>query len=90
MRSPFGDTVFTKVVQAIEQTLHIAGYTLAPATRLVDDLQLGRFGRIKLILYLEETFDTEIPDHAAECFDTIEDIANYMRRWSFETAQMVA
>jgi acyl carrier protein len=85
-----GGTIFGKVVLAVEQTLHIEGNTLSPATRLVDDLLLGRFDRIRLAMHLEETFDLEIPDDAIECFATVGDIALYLSRWSLGTPDVSA
>lgn len=87
MQSTSGDVIFKKVVLAVEQTLYIEGHALSTTTRLVDDLQLGRFGRVRLALYLEETFDVEISDDAVDCFETVGDIALYMSRWSLETAE---
>ncbi len=90
MRIGSGDAIFDKVVLSIEQTLYVEGQSLSPSTRLVDDLSLGRFGRIRLAMYLEETFDLEISDQAIERFDTVGDIALYMNRWSLESADQPA
>jgi acyl carrier protein len=76
-----GNAVFEKVVLAVEQTVYSTGTSLSPASRLADDLRLGRFGRIRLALYLEETFDVEIPDDVADRFDTVGDIVRYVSQW---------
>jgi acyl carrier protein len=78
-------SVFEKVVQAVEQTVYIAGKSVTPTSRLVDDLRLGRFARLKLALYLEETFEVEIPDEAVADFATVGDIVRYMSRWSLQS-----
>ena len=88
MHPTFRDAVFDKVVLAVEQTVYVAGRALAPDTRLVEDLKLGRFGRIRLALYLEETFDVEISDDAVAYFDTVGDVAQYMSRWTLQDADM--
>jgi acyl carrier protein len=85
MLSNTRDTVFEKVVQAVEQTVYIAGKSVTPTSRLVDDLRLGRFARLKLALYLEETFEVEIPDEAVAHFATVGDIVRYMSRWSLQS-----
>jgi acyl carrier protein len=90
MRFPSSDPIFDKVVMAVEQTLYLEGQTLSPETRLADDLSLGRFGRIRLAMYLEESFELEISDDAIECFDTVGDIALYMSRWSLGSADISA
>jgi acyl carrier protein len=79
-----GNVVFEKVVLAVEQTVYTTGASLSPASRLADDLRLGRFGRIRLALYLEETFDVEIPDEAVDRFDTVGDIVRYVSRWCLD------
>ena len=84
------DAVFDKVIIAVEQTLYVEGRSLSAETRLVDDLRLGKFGRIRLAIYLEETFDVEISDDAVECFDTVGDIARYMSRWTVGSADLGA
>ena len=81
------DVVFNKVLLAIRQTVYVEGRTLMPETRLVEDLKLGRFGRIRLALYLEENFDVEIADDAVERFVTIGDIVLHMGRWVLHTTE---
>jgi acyl carrier protein len=90
MRSRPDDTVFDKVVLAVQQTVYVDGHGLTPATRIAGDLGVGRFGRIKLALYLEETFDVEIPDEVVGRFDTVGDIVRYLSRWSHETGELSA
>lgn len=85
MQSVSGQAVPERVMQAVAQTVFLDQYVLTPATRIADDLGIGRFGRIRLALYLEESFDMEIPDEAVERFSTLADIIRYMRRWSGET-----
>ncbi len=84
------NAVFEKVVSAIEQTISVTGASLSPASRLTDDLRLGRFGRIRLALYLEEIFDVEIPDEAVDRFDTVGDIVSYVSRWCADTTDLTA
>jgi acyl carrier protein len=84
MQNSQGNAVFEKVVLAVEQTVHTTGASLSPASHLADDLRLGRFGRIRLALYLEETFDVEIPDEAVDRFDTVGDIVRYVSRWCLD------
>ena len=71
-----------RVMWAVAQTVLLDQHILTPATRIADDLGIGRFGRIRLALYLEESFDVEIPDEAVERFSTLADIISYMSRWS--------
>jgi acyl carrier protein len=82
MYARFNHAIFEKVVQAVEQIVHIERSRLTLGSRLADDLRLGWFGRIRLVLCLEEMFDAEVPDEALEQFDTVGDIVRYMSRWS--------
>jgi acyl carrier protein len=82
MRTKFDRAVFKKVMQAVEQTVHIERGRLTPESRLADDLRLRRFGRIRLALYLEEMFGVEVSNEEIERFDTVGDIVRYMSHWS--------
>jgi acyl carrier protein len=82
--------VFEKVLLAVEQTVIVERTGLSSASRLADDLQLGRFGRIRLALYLEETFDVELPDEDVLRFDTVGDIVRYMHRWRLDSSDTKA
>jgi acyl carrier protein len=82
MRFTSADSNLDKVVLAVEQTIYLDGRTVCSSTRLNDDLQLRRFDRIRLVMYLEETFDVELADDAVERFNTVGDIADYMNRRS--------
>jgi acyl carrier protein len=90
MESTAANTVFDKVILAVEQTVYLKGLSLTPTTRIANDLRIGKFGRLKLALYLEETFDVELPDEAVESFETVGDIIHYMSRWSHETTDVWA
>jgi acyl carrier protein len=69
------------VVLAIEQTTYIEEFGITWGTRLADDLHLGRLGRAKLALSLEEVFDIELPDEALKRFSTVGDIVDYLNRY---------
>jgi acyl carrier protein len=90
MASSSHNVVFSKVVSAVGQTVHIESERLTSASRLVDDLRLGRLGRLRLALRLEEMFDLELPDEAVERFQTVADIVRYMARWGLEDADVPA
>jgi acyl carrier protein len=89
MPSKMRDMVFDKVVTAVEQTVYVGGESVTPTSRLVDDLRVGRFARLKLALYLEETFEVEISDEAVAHFDTVGDIVRYMSRWSLASLDLL-
>jgi len=78
MQSAFNSSVFLRVTLAVKQVMRIDSAGLTQATRLVDDLAIGRFGRLKLAVCLEEIFDIELQDNAVEQFDTLGDIVTYL------------
>ena len=61
---------------------------LLPLPALLMISRLGRFARLKLALYLEETFEVEISDEAVADFDTVDDIVRYMSRWSLASLDL--
>ena len=79
------EAIFTKVALTVEQAVCVDRATLSPATRLVEDLQLGRFARLRLVVYLEESFRMELSDEAVAGFSTLEDIARHISRWWLQT-----
>ncbi len=78
MQSAFNSSVYVKVTLAIKQIMRVYSSGLTQATRLVDDLAIGRFGRLKLAVCLEELFDIELQDKTVEQFDTLGDIVTYL------------
>ncbi len=78
MQSAFNSSVYVKVTLAIKQIMRVDSSGLTQATRLVDDLAIGRFGRLKLAVCLEELFDIELQDKTVEQFDTLGDIVTYL------------
>lgn len=87
MRSAFDSSVLDKVTLAIEQTIHVNPADVTTGTRLVDDLALGKFGRMKLAIYLEEVFDLELPNEVIARFVTVADIVSYFSRHYFRDYQ---
>ncbi len=83
MQSAFNSSVFDKVALAVKQAVYIEVPGLSGATRLVDDLALGRLGRLKLAIRLEEVFNIEFQDDVVERFGTLGDIVTYLSRRYF-------
>jgi len=71
-------SVLQKILHVVEQTTYIGDKQLTLKTWLSRDLALGGFGRLKLAMYLEETFDVEISDETLERFVTVEDVVKFI------------
>ncbi len=87
MQAALDDFVFDKVVLAIERAICIGDRKVAPETRLVCDLTLRGFDRLKLAVYLEEIFDIELSDEVSEQFATVADIVRYVGRHYFQDVE---
>ena len=83
MRSGFDSSVLDKVALAIGRTTYVNEAEITIDTRLVDDLALGRFGRMRLAISLEEAFDLELSDEIVGRFVTVADIVSYFSRRYF-------
>ncbi len=78
MEAAVNNFVSRKVVSAVGKTVHLEASFISDGSRLADDLALGRFGRLKLAIYLEEIFDLELPDDVLAGFSTVADIVRYI------------
>ena len=93
MQAALNSSVLGKVVLAIEQSARLGERQITSATRLVEDLGLGRFDFLKLAIYLEEVFldevsDIELPDEALKRFVTVGDIVRYLSRRYFRDVEL--
>ncbi|MBV8397253.1 MAG: acyl carrier protein [Acetobacteraceae bacterium] len=88
METALTNFVFDRVRLAIEQTTYLGDLVLTWTTRLIDDLELGKFGMLKLALYLEEVFDIELSDELVSRFATIGDIVTHLSRHYFRDADV--
>ena len=80
MHAVFNNAVFLNVALAVQWATDTDLALISPTTRLVDDLALGRFGRLRLAICLEEVFDDELSDDVLNRFVTVGDIATYFGR----------
>ncbi len=71
-------SVLQKILHVVEQTTYIGDKQLTLKAWLSRDLALGGFGRLKLAMYLEETFDVEISYETLERFVTVEDVVKFI------------
>ena len=88
METALNESVLELVTCAIEQTTFAGDFVITGATRLAEDLALGRFGLIKLALYLEEIFDIELSDEALSRFAKVGDIVAHLSRNYFRDADI--
>jgi acyl carrier protein len=69
-----------KVKQIIVDQLGVEPADVTAASSFVDDLGADSLDRVELVMALEETFDIEIPDEAAEKIATVQDAVDYIQK----------
>ena len=83
MTSAFDGFVLNRVALAVGQVTHIDPATISNGTRLTEDLAMGRFGRLRLAICLEEVFDVELSNEVVARFVTVGDAVGYFSRRYF-------
>jgi acyl carrier protein len=71
-----------KVKQIISEQLGVEEAEVTPTASFVDDLGADSLDTVELVMALEENFDIEIPDDAAEKIRTVQDAIDYIDRHS--------
>lgn len=62
----------------IEELVLDEDIEITEKTSLMDDLEADSLDAVEIIMALEDEFDLEIPDEAAEDFNNIGDIVKYI------------
>jgi acyl carrier protein len=71
-----------KVKQIISEQLGVEEAEVTPSASFVDDLGADSLDTVELVMALEEHFDIEIPDDAAEKIRTVQDAIDYIDKHS--------
>ena len=69
-----------KVKQIISEQLGVEEAEVTPGASFVDDLGADSLDTVELVMALEESFDLEIPDEAAEKIRTVQDAIDYIEK----------
>jgi len=71
--------IFEKVKTIIIEQLAVEDKSkVIPQASFVDDLGADSLDTVELVMALEEEFDIEIPDEAAEKIKTVQDTVDYI------------
>ncbi len=70
----------SKIIDIIANQLGVDKDMVTPGANIVDDLGADSLDVVELVMALEESFDTEIPDEEAEKIRTVKDIFDYMQK----------
>jgi acyl carrier protein len=71
-----------KVKQIISEQLGVEEAEVTPSASFTDDLGADSLDQVELVMALEENFDIEIPDDAAEKIRTVQDAIDYIDKHS--------
>lgn len=70
--------VFEKVQKIISENLNVPLEKVTMDTHLVDDLGADSLDAVELIMALEEEYDIEVDDEAAQNMKYVRDLVNYI------------
>ncbi len=70
--------IFEKVQKIVVEQLEVEKDTVTPAASFANDLGADSLDTVELVMALEEEFDIEIPDEAAEQIDTVSKAVDYI------------
>lgn len=72
------DKIFEKVKEIVAEQLGVDGEKVVPNAHFANDLQADSLDTVELVMALEEEFDIEIPDEAAEKITTVQEAVDYI------------
>lgn len=70
--------IFEKVKKIVADQLSVESDTINPQSNFANDLGADSLDTVELVMALEEEFDIEIPDEAAEKILTVQEAVNYI------------
>lgn len=72
------DDIFSKVQEIVAEQLEVALSEVKPEANFANDLGADSLDTVELVMALEEAFDIEIPDEAAEGITTVQACVDYI------------
>jgi acyl carrier protein len=70
--------IFEKVKKIVAEQLSVESDTINPQSNFANDLGADSLDTVELVMALEEEFDIEIPDEAAEKITTVQEAVDYI------------
>ena len=71
--------IFEKLKEIIVDQLGVEESAVKPEATFVEDLSADSLDIVELVMAIEEEFELEIPDQAAESIVTVQDVINYIK-----------
>jgi acyl carrier protein len=73
------EAIFEKVRSIVAEQLSVDASEVKPESNFQNDLGADSLDTVELVMALEEAFDIEIPDEAAEGITTVGDAVKYIQ-----------
>lgn len=70
--------IFDKVKKIVTEQLSVEAENVTPQANFANDLNADSLDTVELVMALEEEFDIEIPDEAAEQITTVQQAVDYI------------
>lgn len=70
--------IFDKVKNIVTEQLSVEAGSVTPQANFANDLGADSLDTVELVMALEEEFDIEIPDEAAEQITTVQQAVDYI------------
>ncbi|GAB4191617.1 MAG: acyl carrier protein [Coleofasciculaceae cyanobacterium] len=70
--------IFERVKKIVVEQLEVDPEAVTPQAKFTDDLNADSLDTVELVMALEEEFDVEIPDEAAEQIATVQAAVDYI------------
>ena len=74
------EAIFEKVKKIVVEQLDVEPDDVKPAASFANDLNADSLDVVELVMALEEEFDVEIPDEAAEGISTVQAAVDYISK----------
>ncbi|MBW4666025.1 MAG: acyl carrier protein [Cyanomargarita calcarea GSE-NOS-MK-12-04C] len=72
--------IFERVKKIVVDQLSVEADTINPQSNFANDLGADSLDTVELVMALEEEFDIEIPDEAAEKITTVQEAVDYINK----------
>jgi len=74
------DDIFARVKKIVAEQLEVDPSEVKPEANFANDLGADSLDTVELVMALEEEFDIEIPDEAAEGITTVQACVDYINK----------
>ena len=72
--------IFAKVKAIVVEQLSVEAEKVTPESNFSNDLGADSLDTVELVMALEEEFEIEIPDEAAEKITTVQETVEYIKK----------